>query len=298
MPVALGRPGKPFCGLGNRMKTIGIIGYGFVGKAVHAGFPNNPVLIRDPLFPETAAISDLVAQCDVIFVCVPTPMRGDGGPVDLNIIALVLHELEASCKYQDRHPIIVIKSTVPASALIAFGELNLRLTMSPEYLREKDAVQAFLHAELLVVGAKDYDDGMRVVDLFETESVCDHCPYFIVDLPSAGIIKYMENTFLAMKVTFMNQWKAVHEATGSRVPWEKVVAAFHADSRCGRSHGQVPGPDGLHGYGGKCLPKDVAGAIHMARSLSQPLTLLEEVQAINDQIREKRDWLTIKGAVS
>ncbi len=197
-------------------------------------------------------------------------------------------------------PIVCIKSTVPSEALNGWRNSypKLRLTMSPEYLREADAAESFIHAKLLVVGAVHREDAEDVVQFFKAHSICDPCPTFILDLEAAGLIKYMENTFLAMKVIFMNEWKAIHDASGTTSTWEEVVAAFHGDPRLGCSHGAVPGPDGKPGFGGKCLPKDLAGAIWTALFYGTEHTLLDTIDDVNrSHYRRELDWTSNPGAV-
>jgi len=289
---------------GIRPPVIGIIGYGVVGKAMAQGFPNCPISISDPALDQgSVPIPEVYLKSDFVFICVPTPMKGDGGPPDVSILTSVMREIHEHCRNMQVHSdraVLIIKSTTPPRELskLQADFPELRITMSPEYLNDTDPVKNFLNANLLVVGADHPDDAGAVVSLFVAWSICKPCPSFIVDLEAAGVIKYMENTFLALKVIFMNQWAGVVANLDTVTPWNDIVAAFHGDPRLGCSHGMVPGPDGDVGYGGKCFPKDIAAAIKFAHEYGSPLTLVEDARKVNDDIRSQRDWLDIEGAVS
>lgn len=281
--------------------NVGIVGYGFVGRAVAAGFPSCNVLVNDPQSPISVSLERLAKECRIIFICVPTPMEGDGGPVHTEIVANVLFELDKVVNADPKFaPLICIKSTVPPEALAHWrhATTRLRLTMSPEYLRERDAAESFIHAKLLVVGADNTADAEDVIQFFEQHSICDKCPTYVLDFVGAGIVKYMENTFLAMKVTFMNEWYKIFKETETVSSWPEIVAAFHGDERLGNSHGLVPGPDGKRGFGGKCLPKDLAGAIWTARFYALDTPLLDAVDGANRTVyRPEKDWVSNPGAV-
>lgn len=243
---------------------IGIIGFGIVGHAIKHAFDGNAdFYISDPKLNEFSNGIDVVyAMSDFIFVCVPTPMTGvEGGKINPTIINSVMEELNDLSKsiQRDVKPVICIKSTVTPDLLKKYEEeyTNLRITMSPEYLTEANYLDDMINMRALVVGGKK-EDTSEIVKLFDEHSNCKK-PYPIgeCDLIASGVLKYMENCFLGLKVTFMNQMYQVLRESGSNDTWENVGKCFHLDKeRMGTSHWQVPGPDGDFGYGGKCVTSD------------------------------------------
>jgi len=283
--------------------NIGLIGYGIVGKAVEHGFKDKcNVFIYDPKLPEKSetSIKDLILKVDFVFIAVPTPMLDIyGGPSDTSIMDSVMTEVNNACIDVIKPPIIIIKSAILPSRLADYAKFfpSLKLVKSPEYLTDKNSMDDFVNAKLLVLGGeREYTD--QVEKLFKEFSICKPCKVGHCDLIAAGFLKYMENCYLAMKVIFMNQFYEVLRKSGSKSTWEEVAEIFHYDSRMGNSHYGVPGPDGDFGYGGKCLPKDVNGFIYYAQSLGYDLSLMKEVWNINMDIRKDIDWAKIEGVVT
>ncbi len=279
--------------------SIGIIGYGVVGKAIEFGFPGCDVLISDPnpkYADRAVGVDDLAEQCEFIFVAVPTPMTDvTGGKADTRIIDGVIGTL--SC-YEE--PIVIIKSAVEVATAIKYRDKypDMHLVVSPEYLTDASSMRDFLFEELLILGG-DIADTKRVEQLFAERSMCRYPrPVGHCDIVGAALIKYMENSFLALKVTFMNQFYDLAKALGVKTSWHELMRYFHYDSRMGNSHFDVPGPDGDRGWGGKCLPKDVNAIIHTAQELGVDLSLMEKAWEANLKIRKNIDWANIEGAVS
>jgi len=241
---------------------LGIIGFGVVGSAMKHIFPKvSEVLVNDPKLENSVSYTELYDKCDVIFVCVPTPMKkAEGAEIDTRILDSVIYGLEEEDKAWKlleppvSAPVICIKSTVIPSKLKEYQEnTSLNLTMSPEYLTEANPIHDAVHMKSLVVGGKPEHTNI-IVDLYDRYSICLK-PYPVgeVDLIAAGVLKYMENCFLALKVTFMNQFFDVLKESGSEDEWQHVAEVFHLDTRMGNSHYSVPGPDGDRGWGGKCV---------------------------------------------
>ena len=141
-------------------------------------------------------------------------------------------------------------------------------------------------------------DAMLVQELFDKYSACAPCKVGYCDAIGASVIKYMENSFLALKVSFMNQFYDLLLASGSETPWETIAEIFHLDPRMGNSHYHVPGHDGDRGFGGKCFCKDVNSICCYARDVGVELSLMEEAWKYNLRIRKNIDWVNIKGVVS
>lgn len=282
--------------------NIGIIGYGIVGKAIEAGFRDNSnIYIYDPAYPQFCGSSREVAGvADVIFVAVPTPMKTwTGGAFDSAIIDGVVCNLVRELGDRVDQVVVVIESAViPAKVCEYLNDYpRLRLVISPEFLTDKESTYRFLNPESRILGGNPIDTEL-IQSVYERFSICKPCRVGYCDAVGAAVLKYMENCYLALKVSFMNQFYDVLIASGSSTPWQHLAEIFHYDSRMGNSHYMVPGHDGDRGWGGKCFPKDVNAICSEARRLGYPLTLMEEAWKYNLSIRQNIDWCNIKGAVS
>lgn len=255
------------------MKKIGVVGHGFVGQAVENAFRKDfcEVLIADPKYDTCV---DDVTECGVVFVCVPTPM-GDDGEVDASIVVDVVEELLI---YSDCT--IVIKSTVTPMHLEQFAS-NSRVIYNPEFLTEANAKDDFINAKFHVLGG-DLTKCMELEYLYKVFSHCSiDAKFFIMSMIEASFVKYGINTFLATKVTFFNQLK--DECDKWNANFDTVRGAIGGDRRIGRSHTQVPGPDGKRGFGGACFPKDTAALLHHS---AYDMSILESVLTINKSYRK------------
>lgn len=240
----------------------------------------------------TSNIEDAVRESDVIFIAVPTPPQADGA-VDLSYIEAVSCEIASALKPEHGYLIVVDKSTVPVSTGRKVSQVMRRyapanvvidVVSNPEFLREGSAVLDLLNPDRVVIGT----DSQRAMDIMKRIYQPFNAPIVEVDLASAELIKHAANSFLAMKISFINAVANVCEAAGADV--EQVARGIGMDKRISRDFLSA----GL-GYGGSCFPKDVKGFIHIANQLGKPLSILEEVERINssqldyflDRIREK-----------
>lgn len=263
------------------MIKIGIVGHGFVGKAVNYAFNTAKVefTIADPRIG--TSVEDIAANnCDVVFVAVPTPM-GDCGVIDGSIVYSVVSEL-----MHKTSTLIVLKSTVTPEIIssITMMDNHDRFVYNPEFLTEANANQDFVNATFHVIGgsANNFD---KLVKVYKNYSRCVHFNFHHVSVTEASFIKYTINTFLATKVTFFNQlYDTVAKWDCSYDTIAKVVSQ---DPRIGKSHMQVPGPDDRRGYGGACFPKDTTAFYNFARTGDGEtgLTLLKKAIDINTQYR-------------
>jgi len=117
--------------------------------------------------------------------------------------------------------------------------------------------------------------------------------YIHTDSTTAELVKYMNNTFFATKVSILNEFKRISDALGTN--WEDALYGFVCDGRVGDSHLHVPGPDGKLGYGGVCFPKDVNALITLGKELGTPMHTLEAGWKTNLEVRPERDWEKMKG---
>ena len=283
------------------MRNIGIIGNGFVGSAIAAGFALHAtvrVFDKDPK-RSLDSLHDVVNFSDFIFISVPTPMESvEGGKIDLSIIDNVFDEVIAAEKvstFSYDNVIFVIKSTVVPGTTESYQRKypHLRIVFNPEFLTERSANLDFINASRIVIGGNKHDCDMLSV-LYR-----DRFPYTKIistDEKSAEMIKYACNCFFATKVSFMNEIRLLSDQL--KCDWNDVMDGFISDGRIGNSHIDVPGHDGDFGFGGKCFPKDVNAFIQcFIENNIEPL-LLQATWERNKSVRKKLDWAYIKGAVS
>lgn len=262
------------------MLKLGIIGYGFVGKAIDYAFstPSTEIYKVDPILGTTVASMYEHFTPDVVFVSVPTPMA-ESGSIDSSIIKSVVTELPSEV-------LVVIKSTVTPDVLEELHGIHPNLVFNPEFLTERRAEADFIYADFLLFGG-DVAKCEYVKSLYDRHSKCAECPVVYVDLKTASLVKYTLNCYKASKVLFFNQIFDIFTHTGSTGSWNDFVQALRNDSLIGPTHMQVPGPDGKFGYGGACFPKDTTAFAKYAQDLGVPFTALEEVIRANQEIRNQ-----------
>ena len=262
---------------------IGIIGYGFVGKAMENGIKDNvDIFLVDPIL--NTKISDLKDSLpEIIFICVPTPMNEDGSQ-DLSILNSVLKEI----KENSINSKIVIKSTVLPDSIIEIEKLIPDVIYNPEFLREKHAFEDFIGSEIIIFGGQK-DSANEIANFYKKHTNCINSDYQFTDLITASMVKYSINTFLSTKVIFFNQIFNIFKSLSNENNWEQFVKIISKDKRIGSSHLSVPGHDGRYGFGGACLPKDSSALINYASSIDESLTLLEKSVEINNSIRSAYD---------
>ena len=264
---------------------LGIIGKGFVGSAVANGFDKDcEQIIVDPKYTDNT-IED-VLECKITFLCVPTPVSEDGS-CDVSIAKDVLTEL-------DRHQykgVVVIKSTIIPDYLHKFKKTyDLKMVYNPEFLTEANAVNDFENQKRIILGGPK-SETTKLKKIYS--KVFPKAHIIKTDSKHAEMVKYLTNCFLATKVSFANEIYQVCEKL--KVDYSKVVKYAVLDERLGKSHWNVPGPDGDLGFGGHCLPKDLSAFIHLAMKLDTETNVLNAVEETNDVVRKNRDWEDMKG---
>lgn len=246
-------------------------------------------MLRDGLdrgavrFSAEAALA--LEGCDVVFVCVGTP-EGDDGAADLSAVVSVIDSVERHAP----RATTVIKSTVPpgttASLQIRFN--SLKLAVNPEFLRQGSAVADAINPTRVVVGTERPDAHDALKGLYAL--MADRgTPQVFTTFTSAELIKYASNSFLAVKVAFINEIADLCEATGASVA--DVKLGMGLDPRIGDRFLQA-GP----GFGGSCLPKDTAALAHTARHFGTPLSIVEAVITANRQRRASLGDRVIRAA--
>jgi UDPglucose 6-dehydrogenase len=224
----------------------------------------------------TNSIEDGVDHSQVIFIAVPTPPQADGS-VDLTYIEKVAREIAGVLK-RDQYRVVVDKSTVPVKTGEKVADTIKRynktaefdVVSNPEFLREGCAVPDLMNPDRVVIGSASD----RATDLMKRIYEPFQAPILVTDVNSAELIKHAANSFLSLKISYINAVSAICEAAGADV--EMVADGIGSDKRIGRNFLNA----GL-GYGGSCFPKDVKAFIAIARQLGTPFALLEEVERIN-----------------
>ena len=261
---------------------IGIIGQGYVGTALKEGFQDFyqvETYDKYDLGKSThSKISDIVELSDVIFVCVPPPMRQDGSCYT-GIVEEVIREINENANGQ----IVVIKSTVPPGTTDRINEEYSHTTtiFNPEFLTEANFIQDFKNQSRIILGG-DRKGTNKVRQIYSR--IFPNATIVKTGAKHAEMVKYFTNCFLATKVSFANEMYNICQQLD--LDYDKVVEYATYDERLGKSHWAVPGPDGDFGYGGHCLPKDLSAIV----SEFDTYGLLEAVEQVNDQVREDRDW--------
>lgn len=286
--------------------TVGLVGHGFVGKAVDAFFREedgspkvSKILINDRAKPELNTLTDVVRESEVIFVAVPTPMRKDGSCYT-GFVEEVIGAINQTAKDIQRNLdtfVIVVKSTVYPGFLedMQAKFLPLRITFSPEFLTEANSVQDFKKTNRIIVGG-DSDDALVVCKYFYE---ADRQPVdtgrrviIATDGNTAEMVKLYANGMLTAKVIFSNEVYLICQKLG--INYEEVRQIACLDGRIGAGHTLVPGPDGQLGYGGHCFPKDIQNLRAVARELGTGERLFTAMIDRNEEVREKKDWLEMK----
>jgi UDPglucose 6-dehydrogenase len=229
----------------------------------------------------SGSIEDGVAKSQVVFIAVPTPPQ-PSGDVDLTFIEKVAREIAGVLT---SYRVIVDKSTVPVKTGEKVAESIKRynrhgakfdVVSNPEFLREGCAVRDLMNPDRIVIGAQNE----HAIDLMKKVYEPFMAPILVTDINSAELIKHAANSFLALKISYINAISAICEASGADV--EKVADGIGMDRRIGRDF-----LDAGVGYGGSCFPKDIAAFVNISEQLGVPFTLLQEVQRINTAQKER-----------
>ncbi|MGE5398026.1 MAG: UDP-glucose dehydrogenase family protein [Chitinophagales bacterium] len=235
----------------------------------------------------TSDLEWAVETCEVIFIAVGTPSLDDGS-ADLNCIIQVAKDIGhfmTGCR------MVINKSTVPVGTGHTIGhiiqrELDRRqvnysfdIISNPEFLREGNAVEDFLHPDRVVVGTESEAAAGIMIKIYRA-LLEKGTPFVITNLVSAEMIKYACNAFLAAKITFINEIANLCEPLGVNV--RHVALAMGLDRRIGPDFLQ-PGP----GYGGACFPKDTRALVSISEQVGAPLTLVQATIIANQNQRFK-----------
>jgi UDPglucose 6-dehydrogenase len=297
-----------------RFKKVGIVGLGHVGLPTAVGLaelgwqvvgtdsdarkvaliaqgkspfyePDLEPLLRKNLsegrLQVTADVGEAVRASDILFICVGTPQRPDGS-ADLSQVEAVIRTVAENL---NGYKLIVEKSTVPVQTAqwikrtilrYAGNDAEFDVASNPEFLREGTAIHDFFHPDRIVIGVESERAKEWLLELYRPLNA----PVVVTDLNTAEIIKHAANSFLALKISFINMVADLCEATGADVV--KVAEGIGLDPRIGKHFLQA----GL-GFGGYCLPKDLKAFIRIAEEHRVDFSLLKEVERINEARMER-----------
>ncbi len=291
------------------MSKIAVIGTGYVGlttavglaslKHEVTGFDVDPIKIQHlkedklPIYEPglrekmveakvggnlqfSSDLETTVSDADFIFTCVPTPQDEDGS-ADLSYVVAATQSMK---NHLPSGAIVVTKSTVPVGSAqrieLTLDREDIHVVSNPEFLREGSAVSDFHNPDRIVVGAKSMEIGQRVMDLYQKIN----CPKIITSQASAELIKYASNSFLAIKLSFVNDIAALCELAGADAM--QVMEGIGLDSRIGNKF-LNPGP----GWGGSCFPKDTRALASIANDFGIQMPLIEAALESNEKAHKR-----------
>jgi len=225
-------------------------------------------------------VAEAVTFGRAVFISVWTPPL-KSGRADLSFVEMVTREIAESLPGE--HRLVVEKSTVPVNTArrvlgtlkrYAGADASFSVASNPEFLREGSALEDTLRPDRIVFGVADPEAETLLREIYKDFEA----PLVVTDVPSAELIKHASNSFLAMKISFINAVARICELSGADV--EQVADGMGLDQRIQRSFLNA----GI-GYGGSCFPKDVSAFIDISRELGYEFRLLEEVERINREMR-------------
>lgn len=267
----------------NDAKKIGMLKNG-ISPFFEPGLDNLLQKLKDTQFLTFSdSLPDSINGSDVIFIAVGTPSTMQDGSADLSYVFNAAKEIGASLNHK---ACIVIKSTVPIGTSDAVERIlalyrdsnSFSVASNPEFLRQGSAISDFDFPDRIVIGVKDHQSEELLKTLY-SPLIMQRVPLLVTDRYSAETIKYASNSFLAVKIAFINEIADFCESVGASI--SDVAFGMGLDDRIGTEFLE-PGP----GYGGSCFPKDTIALLRSAQEAGIPLRILEET--INSNNARKR----------
>jgi len=268
--------------------SIGIVGLGYVGNAVREGFSDKYDIFSYDINGNGTEkdLESVVRKADIIFVCVPTPMKKNGS-CHIDILSNVVNDINNFNIYKD----VVIKSTIPpkTSDFLQSKNSNINIIFNPEFMTEANFYNDFMGQKRIILAGQNFEKVEQLYSFSFPKAQIVKIPF-----REAEIIKYFSNTFLATKVSFANEIYTLCEKL--EIDYNQVVDALVLDERIGNTHFSVPGPDGKRGFGGSCFPKDLAALIKIFEDNNLESPILKSVWERNNEIdRTEQDWKELEG---
>lgn len=282
---------------------VNIIGYGYVGSGMgflckknNVDFCTYDVIIKDEpralqnfnKLVELVSYSESNNDVNFYIIAVPTPSDQQGA-CDISIVERVLSELTHLI---NKKSYIIIKSTIKpgtsrylSDKYIKTYSENISLIFCPEFLREKTFEDDIYNAEFVLLGTINNEQNHDLIDLFKLLYL--HNPNINIIFKSyeeCELFKYTINVYLSVKVWYFNEINVLCERLN--VDYDSLKSLFPLEPRIGESHIDVPGHDGLKGFGGKCLPKETRGMSHLQQTLGIDNQILQCILKRNDLFRD------------
>lgn len=232
----------------DNIMNVMIVGFGYVGSAVGSIFKPSELVIIDPKYTDNQILNYAGQRFDCIFVCVDTPKGKNTELLDEILYQLNLH-------IGNKTPVCCKSTALPDYYEYAEKEYsNLGLVHSPEYLSSENNIEMFQKQTFAIFGGKELYTEYFAELFSERLEFCKNIK--TTDIKTAALVKYSENAFLSLKVTFMNELYQIHKKIGCTSSFEDFAFLLGMDPRIGQSHTRVPGWDGKFGWGGHCFEKD------------------------------------------
>ena len=243
--------------------------------------------IRERRLSFTSDTSDAVRTSLIVFIAVPTPARPDGS-TDLTAVEAVAREVGRA---MDSYTVIVTKSTVPVGTHLKIQgwieeelansgrDIRFSVASNPEFLREGSAISDFMRPDRVIIGTED-DEATEILKELYRPLYLIETPVVLTNIATAELTKYAANSFLASKISFINEVANLCEKVGADV--HAIARGIGLDRRIG-SKFLHPGP----GFGGSCFPKDARSITHFAREVGLEFEIVEAAIRVNDRQRER-----------
>ncbi len=274
--------------------NIGIIGLGYVGSAIKNFFINKECNIytfdinSDKASSAHSLNNLLENNLDFVFLCLPTPMKKDGS-CSIKIVQDTLKDIN-TLNYRG---IVILKSTMPPKTTENFQNTynKLKIIFNPEFLTEANFLDDFKNQEYIILGGHKKDCAL-VEDMYR--EFFPSSKIVISSSNEAEMLKYYLNCFLAVKVSFANEIYQLCDKLD--ISYENLIEMVKLDSRIGKTHLDVPGPDGLFGFGGSCFPKDISALLSFFEENDIISMVIKSSWERNLTIdRVEKDWEKLKG---
>lgn len=277
------------------MKTIGIIGNGFVGGTAYKAFSKldgYKVLINDKDESKCKNSFEDTAKCDLVFIAVPTPSNFETGECYTHIVSSCV----AQVREYRKDNLIVIKSTVPPGTTKKLNFSYGRVCFNPEFLTEANADADFKNLQYQILGMAEKEekaDELHCVfyDCYK-QGILDCSIFYNTDSSLAEMVKYTKNCYLATRLSFFNEIKQICDAVGVNYNQMKELAGL--DNRVGNHYNEVN--EDNPGWGLSCLPKDLNALKFVAEKLGLKPLVLDAAWKKNLEVRKFRDWETMSKA--
>ena len=240
------------------MYKVMIVGHGFVGSAIASLFSDEEKIIVDPKFTDNKISDNPGVPFDAVFVSVDTP-KAEG----FKLLDSILQELDYNMV--EGTPVCCKSTATPEFYYnVSQKYKNIKIVHSPEYLNKTNPIKMFQGQKFFIIGG-DQHAAMTVGHIFKSR--LNHVKNIrYTDIKTAAMVKYSENAFLAMRVTFFNEVYKMHKSQGCESTYEEFAEMVGLDERIGQSHSKVPGSDGKFGWDSHCFNKDLYELEQFGRS--------------------------------